>query len=423
MAAWYWGYCKDWVFIMKAASTCFVMVSSSPGVPPDSGHPSLPPAAGVDTDLQGMVEELLGDRLAHHPGGLEGVLTRLRLEVERVCSHSDRIQDSGNIRHWQRNLIQHRLDKCLAYYDLGSTQGRMELHATLSAMVYRPIVPEGSYLSFQGRYALIEDFLQTFYIEALNSFRREHQLPPTYTPRTRLELAEFMAFSEQYAKRTINLPNGRHQQLIVLRAQTFARRQPAETSIDLALVDAPKSEVGDNTAVIKQVREKITLTEADTPEDAAMRDRVITALVDYFKAQQQSDCLDYLTLKLEDCSTSEIEAILDLSPRQRDYLQQRFRYHVDRFSRQYEWELVHEWLGANLEDNFGMTPDQWTTFLATLPQDQRHLIDLKQAAPPQDQEGIARLLGWTPKKVDRTWTQLLKQAWQYRNQRSEARGD
>lgn len=408
---------------MKAASTCFVMVSSSPGVSPDSGQLSSPLVTGVTADLQGMVEELLKDRLTHHPGGLEGVLTRLRLEVERVCSHSDRIQESGNIRHWQRNLIQHRLDKCLAYYDLGSTQGRMELHATLSAMVYRPIVPEGSDLSFQGRYALIEDFLQTFYIEALNSFRREHQLPPTYTPRTRLELAEFMAFSEQYAKRTINLPNGRHQQLIVLRAQAFARRQPAETSIDLALVDAPKAEVGENTAVIKQVREKITLTEADTPEDAAMRDRVITALVDYFKAQQQSGCLDYLALKLEDCSTTEIEAILNLSPRQRDYLQQRFRYHVDRFSRQYEWELVHEWLGAKLEDNFGMTPDQWTTFLATLPQDQRRLIQIKQNNPVQEQEEMAKLLGWTPKKVDRTWTQLLKQAWQYRNQKSENRED
>ncbi len=408
---------------MKVASTCFVMVSSSPGVPPEPGHPSLPLATGISADLQGIVEGLLKDRLAHRPGGLEGVLTRLRLEVERVCSHSDRIQDSGNIRHWQRNLIQHRLDKCLAYYHLGSAQGRMELHATLSAMVYRPIVPEGSSLSFQGRYVLIEDFLQTFYIEALNSFRREHQLPPTYTPRTRLELAEFMAFSEQYAKRTINLPNGRHQQLIVLRAQTFARRQPAETSIDLALVDAPKAEAGDNTAVIKQVRERITLTDEDTAEDAAMRDRVITALVDYFKAQQQSDCLDFLALKLEDCSTSEIEAILGLSPRQRDYLQQRFRYHVDRFSRQYEWELVHEWLGANLEDNFGMTPEQWAIFLATLPRDQRRLVEIKQSNMAKDQEEIAKLLGWTPKKVDRTWTKLLKQAWQYRNQKSEDRED
>jgi hypothetical protein len=80
---------------------------------------------------------------------------------------------------------------------------------------------------------------------------------------------------------------------------------------------------------------------------------------------------------------------------------------------------VHEWLGANLEDNFGMTPNQWGAFLATLPRDQRRLVELKQTDSDQDQEAIARLLGWTPKKVDRTWTQLLKQAWQYRNQKSE----
>ena len=407
---------------MKAASTCLVMVSPSPGATPDHGYSSLPPATEVTADLQGVLEGFLKDRLAHRPSGLEGVLTRLMAEVERVCGHSDRIQDSGNILHWQTNLIQHRLDKCLAYYHLGSNQGRIELQATLSAMVYRHIVPEGSYLNFQGRYALIEDFMQIFYIEALNNFRREHQLSPNYTPRTRLELAEFMAFSEQYGKRTISLPNGHHQQLIVLRAQAFARRQPAETSIDLALVDAPKAEAGDSpvpTTVLKQVREKITMGAANSAEDAAMRDRVITALVDYFKAHGQVDCVDYLILKLKDCSTAEIEAVLELSPRQRDYLQQRFRYHIERFSRQYEWELVHEWLGANLEDNFGMTPNQWGAFLATLPQDQRRLIELKQADSSQDQGEIARLLGWTPKRVERTWTQLLKQAWQYRNQRLE----
>lgn len=193
----------------------------------------------------------------------------------------------------------------------------MDLHSSLSAIVYRHVAPADSYLSFQGRYSLLEDFMQTFYIEVLNAFRREHHLPPTYTPRTRLELAEYMAFSEQYAKRRISL-GGRHsQQLIVLRAQAFSRRQPAETAVDMGMVtDGAKTEDGEvysRSSILNQVREKMRAKAYD-PGETVMRDRVITALIDYFKAQDQLDCIDYLSLKLEDCSAAEIDDILGLTP-------------------------------------------------------------------------------------------------------------
>jgi hypothetical protein len=45
--------------------------------------------------------------------------------------------------------------------------------------------------------------LQDFYADALRAFRREQQLADNYTPRTRIELAEYMAFTEQYAKRRV----------------------------------------------------------------------------------------------------------------------------------------------------------------------------------------------------------------------------
>ena len=78
----------------------------------------------------------------------------------------------------------------------------------------------------------------------------------------------------------------------------------------------------------------------------------------YLKAQNQTDCIDYLVLKLQDCSAAEIDEILGLSARERDYLQQRFKYHIEKFSQQHEWELVHQWLGANLESRLGMTPTE-----------------------------------------------------------------
>lgn len=374
--------------------------------------------------LAHTIETQLVARLGRRPGGADGVVQRLATEVDRICRLSDRIQTSGNVPHWQMTLVNHRLDKCLTYYDLGSTSGRVELHSSLSAIIYRHIAPAGSHLGFQGRYALLEDFMQTFYIEVINAFRREHDLPASYRPRTRLELAEHMAFCEQYAKRRINTRGRQSQQLIVLRAQAFSRRQPAETSVDMGLLgEGAKTEEAEayaRSSVVQQVREKLT-TDAVDPGDGLMRDRIIRALVDYFQAQNQADCVDYLVLKLKDCSAAEIDDILGLSPRERDYLQQRFKYHVEKFAQQHEWELVHQWLGANLDTRLGLTLEEWDDFLAQLPRDFQRFLSLKQAQskdPELTDEAVAQTLGWTPKKVQRNWSKLLKLAWNYRNQTS-----
>lgn len=407
---------------MKTASTCLAMPPSPPGITPPPPEPSPQPEAdGTVSTIAALVDELFMAHLQRRRGGIDGVMGRLTAEIERICAMSDRIQASGDVNHWQTALVRHRVSKCLAYYDMGSNRGRVELHSSLSAIVYRHVAPQGSYLGFKGRYALLEDFMQIFYIEVLNAFRREHELPATYTPRTRLELAEYMAFSEQYAKRRINLRGG-SQQLIVLRAQAFSRRQPAETSVDMALVsEGAKTEAAESHArssVVQQVREKM-MAETDDPGDGVMRDRVINALVQYLKAQNQTDCVDYLVLKLKDCSAAEIDDILGLSARERDYLQQRFKYHVEKFSQQHEWQLVHQWLGANLEARLGMTPTEWGDFLATLPEDYRRFLDLKRQQIDNGalaDEAIAQTLGWTPKKVQRNWTKVLKLAWSFRNQ-------
>jgi hypothetical protein len=60
----------------------------------------------------------------------------------------------------------------------------------------------------------LEDFLQGFYIEALKAFRRENQVDADYSPKTRLQLSEYMTFCEQYAKRRITIPGAVNQQII-----------------------------------------------------------------------------------------------------------------------------------------------------------------------------------------------------------------
>lgn len=380
----------------------------------------LPSAQPPEIQNLQLVERLLNElesALSKRPTNADTVIRRIVAEVERICIKSDRIQSSGQVETWQWTLAQHRLQKCLTYYRLGSRRGRVELHSHLSAIVYRHITRSRAQLGFQARYEMIEDFMQIFYIEVLKAFRKENFLPDDYSPQTRLELAEYMAFMEQYAKRRINLPGRRNQQLIVLRAQGFARRQPAETSVDLDLaVESARGDEADihsRSPVVQQVREQM-VSEALDPADSVLRDRVLVELVQYLESQKQQDCIDYLILKMQDLTAPEIDEILGLSPRQRDYLQQRFKYHVEKFSRSHRWQLVHQWLGADLDQNLGMPQHQWEAFQAQLTADQRQLLRLKLQREPDT--AIAQALRCTPKQMQKRWVQVLEAAWQFRNQ-------
>jgi len=346
----------------------------------------------------------------------QSVAMRIAKEVERICQKSDRIQISGEVQAWQITLAEHRLQKTLEFYRLGSRQGRVELHSHLAAMIYRHVASFRSNLNFQARYNMIEDFLQGFYIESLRAFRREHQLDVTYQPRTQLELAEYMAFTEQYAKRQIGLPGRNRQRLIVLRAQGFAKGQPPETAIDIEMaVESGKGEDAEmysRSPALQQVREQM-VSETVDPADAVLRDRVVSELIAYLESQNQPECVSYLTLKLQDLSASEIDRVLGLSSRQRDYLQQRFKYHVEKFSRTQNWKLVHEWLGADLDQKLGMTSDKWETFQAQLSPEQQQLLAMKRNQ--ESDSAIATAIKSTPKQVQKRWAQLLDLASQTRN--------
>ena len=357
--------------------------------------------------------------------GVQDVVGRIAKEVERICDKSSRIQNSGQIQSWQITLGRHRLQKCLRYYQLGSKQGRVELHSSLGAIVYRHVTVAGSDLGFEARYNLIEDFLQAFYIEAIKAFRRETELPENYTPRTQLQVAEYMAFTEQYAKRRINLPGGANQQLIVLRAQGFARRQPQETTVDIEMaVDSAKTEEEESyqrNVAVQQIRSQMIAKPGFDPSEESERNRVITELMKYLESQGQSDCMNYLTLKLQDLSAPEIDQILGLTSRQRDYLQQRFKYHVEKFAKQHQWQLVHQWLGAGLEHKLGLSSQQWDIFWHQLTPQQQEIFELKTAC--QSDQLISKAVQCTPKQLQKRWTQMLELAWSIRNGHAETKNN
>lgn len=345
----------------------------------------------------------------------QAVAARLHQEVVRICAESQRIQDSGEILAWATALAKHRLEQCLHYYKLGSQRGRVDLHSTLSAIIYRYISPAKGAQSYQARLTLIEDFLQGFYMEALNAFRRETQLGTDYSPRSLLQLAEYMAFTERYAKRRIPLPGRRNQQLIILRAQTFSQQQPNETLIDIERAAEGSLNDGEdafNLASIQQLREQMVTQEGEPVEDG-LRESVVQELIAYLQERKQQDCIDYFTLRLQDLPANEIEAILGLTPRQRDYLQQRFKYHLVRFTFTHRWELVHQWLEIDLERNLGLSQTQWETLQTQITPQQRKILTLKREKLPDAE--IARSVGCTSNQLQKQWFKLLEQAWELRN--------
>jgi len=252
-------------------------------------------------------------------------------------------------------------------------------------------------------------------MESLNAFRRENQLEQSYTPRTLLEIAEYIAFTERYAKRRIPLPGHRTQQLIILRAQTFSQQQPVETAVDIEQAAEGMNGEGESAwsaASMQQVREQMVAQEPEPAEDT-LRQTVISELIEYLDKHNQSDCADYFVLRLKDHPTSEIETLLQLTPRQRDYLQQRFKYHLVRFALSHRWELVHQWLEADLERNLGLTSQQWQAFVGKLNPQQQQLLELKKQKCAD--EKIAQALGCTLNQLQKMWFKLLELAWEIRN--------
>ncbi len=368
-----------------------------------------------DTIYQRLFSELKQSTRASEQN-CRDVAQRLTEEAIRICTESRRIQASGEVETWAMTLAQHRLQQCLHYYRLGSRQAPVELHSTLSAIVYRYITPPQVQSSYQARLELIRDFLQGFYVETLSAFRKEAQLPATYRPQTIVELAEYLAFTERYGKRRIPLSRGRSQQLVILRAQTFSQQQPKETFVDLDQAAEGSSQDSDQTwndSAMQQVRNAMA-AESSEPELDSLRQTVVEELIAYLEEHNQQDCADYFALRLQDLPTREIEEILGLTPRQRDYLQQRFKYHLLRFALGHRWELVHQWLEADLEKDLGLTPRQWQLLQEQLSGEQAHLLRLKQEGLSEQE--ISQTLNCKVTQVQKRWFKVLELSWEIRNQ-------
>ena len=90
---------------------------------------------------------------------------------------------------------------------------------------------------------------------------------------------------------------------------------------------------------------------------------------------------------------------------------------MEKFSRTHHWQLVHQWLGAGIEQKLGLSSQQWEGFLSQLSEQQQQILQLKSAK--HNDQAIAKALKCTPKQLQKRWTQLLEMAWAIRNGNTE----
>ena len=163
---------------------------------------------------------------------------------------------------------------------------------------------------------------------------------------------------------------------------------------------------------LQRLREEIsakTLTESGS----SVPERVVEQLMNYLVENGQQDCADYFRLRLMDLPTTEIEEILGITPRERDYLQQRFKYHLLKFSFAHHWELVHEWLGEELGKNLGLTPQQLEYLQDKITPTQAKLLTMKQRGMSNTETSNA--LNLTEVQLRKQWSLLLEAARDIRN--------
>jgi len=112
----------------------------------------------------------------------------------------------------------------------------------------------------------------------------------------------------------------------------------------------------------------------------------------------------WLELHLQGKSQEAIATALDLPIKQVYRLREKISYHARVFAVKSQSNLVLDWIGASLEQNLGLTSEEWQTFWDGLTLDEKQLIeDLK---AKKTLEAIARERNLKVSQVTGEWTKL-----------------
>jgi hypothetical protein len=246
---------------------------------------------------------------------MDPIYRRCRSEARRICAASPRIQKSGDVGRWEDDLTQIRWRQIQNLNRFLPSQQLKFLNSRL-----KDKIP-----SYQFSPEALADFLQSFYMECLRVFRREFGLE-SYSPKSRLENAEFFAFCDRYSKRKI-----RGDTIVRLRARDFLQSRPKDIPCEIEAAAEYSEESSAWGGAIH--RAYLGAAQEKEREKLAAGDRreLIAELFQFLEAKGKGECVPYLRLVAHGFSARAIDEALGLTMRERDYLQQKAHYWILKF--------------------------------------------------------------------------------------------
>ncbi|RMF66486.1 MAG: hypothetical protein D6742_09905 [Cyanobacteria bacterium J069] len=237
------------------------------------------------------------------------------------------------------------------------------------------------------------------------------------TPQPRLRNALMLASIEEYCLRPI-----RNQPLLVYRFVNYLRRtqRGGMTQVPTGeLIRLVSEEISpddsdnamsllDSQAVVQHQQQQ------DWEEQQSLREEVKQTFLDYLKQEVEPMAAQWLELHLQGKSQEAIATTLGVPVKQVYRLREKISYHALRvFAVKAESELVMDWLGTSLENNLGLSIEQWEEFYNTLTAEQQQLVQdfrtLKTA------EAIAKHRGVKVNQIMGEWVKVYLAAHALRN--------
>lgn len=280
----------------------------------------------------------------------------------------------------------------------------------------------------RDRHRTVLDVLQEVIQELIQSdsyIRQQMRWIAECTTNPRLRNALMLASVEEYCLRPI-----RNQPLLVYRFVNYLRRSQRG-----GMTQVPTGDL------IRLVSDEIAPDDSDNPmslldnqavmqyqqhqaweEQQALRDDVKQKFLGYLKEEVEPLAAQWLELHLQGKSQEAIATALNLPIKQVYRLREKISYHATRvFSVKSQPDLVSGWLGASLEQNLGLTSQEWRTFWEGLTLEQQQLIrDMKDK---KTLEAIARERNLKVSQVTGEWTKLYLAAHALRTSSRSSRAE
>lgn len=265
----------------------------------------------------------------------------------------------------------------------------------------------------KDKYEHVTEFINHFLLETLYRFKREINIDINNIDR-RLSDAETIAFTDIYSKRNIRVCNKRHL-LVSLRYKTYCLKKSNfhESIIDFGDISQTNENNMKMLPLIERINEKTIHDSHRLIWETYNNQSILSRFIDYLKKDNQQDCIDYIRVYLAGFDTREIEYTLGIDTDSRDNLQQRVRYQATKFATRVDWELVHDWIGANPKCNMGLNSSKYQQLFDQLDEIESKILQL--LTTEQSFKYISSSLNMTEFKVSKAWERVLLKAHKIRN--------